>query len=668
MRRVPALFICLLLLPVFLPAQESLLWKVTPAGSNISAYILFTTELPGVENYQIAGASAAVMNDVNTVAFYNVPDQAELANILTYMKSPGESTLKGFYKREDRIRFELMVNDKLHTPVDDYYTLKPLYVKQLFRDVDHANGKEFQTTILLDEALNNRKPTLSMLTLRQIASVMEDMDFATQAAVLSNYVNNADAFIATDIKKFAAYARQDLTGYAALQYAQEDPNELRMLLNGLNELLIKKMEVINQQGAALYIMDADFAAGDYGILNKLKVKGYTVSPVAFTFQPVSAANPNDVTNDVPVDPAVYTPDNFPSIAVTAANGMANDPNDIVITNIHDMQSDGRRFTAFTDPFGDHYDPLTADTLFLEYWFDLKGTDANFKVRVPVKGDWEKTETPWITGGTIKNFIYQNNDAKSDLFYSVGYTIYPPNFEQNNKDNFFDQFIEKTGEQLNGKIMDQRIISTPDFTGREFTAVVGDTFFVRSKFLLQDNILYQLLVGGPGNNPYSEFAEAFMHSFKTGSSTLVNWYMLQQPQFSCTIPTPPSKSTKTYTLPSGPLTVQTFTSEDYKNSVTYAVSVSAYPPGHKFGNKKKFFEDLIDKAERDLIGRAQSIEKVERNGVEGRYLVMQLMNQKTYRILILFDGNTVYQFAAGGDGAILLSNSVNKFFDSVTFVE
>lgn len=44
----------------------------------------------------------------------------------------------------------------------------------------------------------------------------------------------------------------------------------------------------------------------------------------------------------------------------------------------------------------------ADTLFMEYWFDLKGDGANFKVKVPIKGDWERSETPWSDGGVIKN--------------------------------------------------------------------------------------------------------------------------------------------------------------------------------------------------------------------------------------------------------------------------
>ncbi len=99
-------------------------------------------------------------------------------------------------------------------------------------------------------------------------------------------------------------------------------------------------------------------------------------------------------------------------------------------------------------------------------------------------------------------------------------------------------------------------------------------------------------------------------------------------------------------------------------VDYQVVVSNYPPGHKFGNKKTFFDDLIAQAEKQYIGKAQKIEVIENNGVPGRYVEMQLMNRKIYRIYIYFDGNSVYQFVSGGDTNVMVSNNVNRFIQSI----
>lgn len=667
MRRSYILFLLAVILNGIAQGQESLLLKITPPDSKVSSYIFCSTELPGVENFDISTPIAPVMSSVNTVAFFNVPDASEIQNIPVFMKSPGESTLKGYYKREDRIRFELMVGDKLKESVENYYTIKPLYILQLFRDKDHGTGKEYQQNLLLNNALQTGKPTLSLVTIRQIAGVMEEMDFDTQASVLSNYVNNAQAFLDADGKKFTAYSKQNISEYAATEYTAEQAAYITTMINSMNDLLLKKMEPLSTQQSVLYILNADLIGGDYGLIKKLKAKGYTIE-----YQPINiktgttntSVNNNTTTNTTPAAPANIEPDDFPALTVMPAATM--NPEEVKLVNVNELKKNKKTYLGYADPFGDAFDMASADTLFLESWYELKGTDANFKVMVPVKEDWEETETPWVDAGTIKKFIYQTNHAKSDLFYSVGYTVYPPSFNQTDKNKFFNDFIDQTKDQLNGDIIAQRIISEPGYTGREFTAAVGDSFFVRSQFILQDNIFFQLLVGGPGNNPFSAYAEAFLRSFDLSSNAMVNWYLFDQPGFNCYLPTQPSKSSKQYTLPSGPMTVQTFVADDYRELVTYTVTVSAYPPGHKFGNTNSFFDDLIANAERQYIGKASKIEKVKLNGVEGRYVEMQLMNKKTYRIYFYFDGNTVYQFAAGGDTGVLLSLNANRFFNSVQF--
>lgn len=662
---------CVVLIAVLLQAplfaQESLLWKVTAPNGRYTSYILASTELPGVENYDIITPATKVIEKVNTVAFFNVPDAAEIQNIPVFMKAPGDNTLKGYYKREDRIRFELMIGDKLKENIENYYGLKPLYILELFRDKDHAAGLDYQQTILMDIALNQKKPTLSLLTIRQIAGVMDLMDYNTQAIVLSNYVNNVNVFADADAEKFQYYKSQSMSDYLRVINSSEQESYISVMIGSMNDLLIKKMDPLCQQQSALYVIDADLLPGEFGLLKKLQSRGYAVAAEPFDYKAYSTdqrpdlstmnTDPNAMASNIPAD-------DFPSFMVQPATGGYIDPESIKVVNVRDVEAPKEAYLGYRDPFGDFFDMAAADTLFLESWYDLRGEEANFHVKVPVKDDWEFSSTPWLDGGEIKKFIYQTNHAKSDLFYSVGYTVYPPTFMASNRNTFFEQFIEQTQNNMNGQIVAQRIVSNPNFTGREFTAAVGDSFFIRSQFLLQDNVLYQLLVGGPGDNPYSAFAEAFLNSFETASNVLVNWFFFEQPAFSCYLPMEPTKNTKTYTLPSGPLQVITYNAADYKELVDYQVVVSNYPPGHKFGSKKVFFDDLIAQAEKQYIGKALSVETIENNGIEGRYVEMQLMNRKVYRIFIYFDGNTVYQFVAGGDTVVMVSNNVNRFIQSL----
>ena len=660
-----ALITVLFQAPLF--AQESLLWKLTTPNSRLTSYILASTELPGVENYDIITPATKVIEKVNAVAFFNAPDETDAQNIPVFMKAQGDNTLKGYYKREDRIRFELMVADKLKDNIENYYTYKPLYILELFRDKDHAAGLDYQQVILMDIALNQQKPVLSLLTIRQIAGVMDLMDYSTQAAVLSNYVNNADRFVDGDDEKFQYYKSQSMSDYLRIINNSEQEAYLSVMIGSMNDLLMKKVDPLCQQQSTLFVIDADLLPGEFGLLKKLQDRGYSVSAEPFAYNAYTAdqhPDNNSKNNDTDTMPSHIPADYFPLFDIELAAGGYIDPESIKVVNIRGVNTTKDAYLGYRDPFGDFFDMAAADTLFLESWYDLRGEEANFHVKVPIKDDWEFSSTPWLDGGEIKKFIYQTNHAKSDLFYSVGYTIYPPTFMPGNRNSFFEQFIEQTQNQMNGQIIAQRIVSNPNFTGREFTAAVGDSFFIRSQFLLQDNVLYQLLVGGPGNNPYSAYAEAFLHSFETASNVLVNWFLFEQPAFSCYLPMEPIKNTKTYTLPIGPLQVITYNATDYKELVDYQVVVNHYPPGYKFGSKKAFFDDLVAQAEKQYIGKSLKVETIKNNGIDGRYVEMQLMNRKVYRIFIYFDGRSVYQFVAGGDTIVMVSNNVNRFIQSL----
>lgn len=661
----------LVLSATVLQAQESLLWKVISPSGKFTSYIFCSTELPGVENYDVITPATKVVEKVSTVAFFNVPDAADVANTTTFMKAQGDNTLKGYYRREDRIRFELMAADKLENNIETYYPLKPLYILDQFRDKDHSSGLGYQQTILLDIALAQKKPTLSLVNIRQIAGVMDLMDYTTQAAVLSNYITNVDLFLDADAEKFNYYKSQSLNDYLRVINSSEQEAYIATMVGAMNDLLVKKIDGLAQQQSALFVIDADLVPGDFGLIKKLQARGYNIVAEPFEYKAYTTDNkPVEVTtntNNTAVQNAVASnipADNFPSFIVQPPTSGYIDPEAIKVVNVRTAEPTKPIYLAYRDPFGDFFDMAAADTLFLESWYDLKGEEANFHVKVPIQSKWEYSTTPWLEGGEIKKFIYQTNHAKSDLFYSVGYTVYPPSFNAGNRENFFEQFIEQTEMQISGQIIEQRVVSNPNFTGREFVAAVGDSFFIRSQFLLQDNVLYQLLVGGPGDNPYSVYAEAFLNSFETSSNVLVNWFYFEQPNFSCYLPMDPTKSTKTYTLPSGPLQVTTFNASDFKELVDYQVVVSNYPAGHKFGNKKTFFDDLIAQAEKQYIGKALSVKEIENNGVEGRYVEMQLMNKKVYRIFIFFDGQSVYQFVAGGDTIVMVSNNVNRFIQSL----
>jgi hypothetical protein len=645
--------------------QTSLLYRIVPPQGAAASYILCTAQLPGIEKFDIEFPAAEVMDKVSTVAFYWLPDENEKQYLPSLMKLSNDSTLKGYFTREDRIRFELMVRDKLKDNIDNYVGIKPLYILEKFRAKDFGEGASYQQQALFNIAIEKTKPTLSLLNAREINEHIDEMDFETQAEVMIHYVNNANTYLIADEKLLRSYVSQNLQEFSVLfSNATHDAYE-NFMINNLNDLLAQRIDAVSNQLTVLFILNAERIAGNRGILQNLIAKGYSVSPEPFNLK----AKNNDAPANMSNMPDTIAADNFPELKQIQLNpGMENSSPKIQVIHLNDTSKTlFNNYHAYVDPYGDLFDYASADTSFLDYWYMMKGIEASFSVKVPVKLNWEETTTETLNG-PIKSYVYQTNHAKSDLYYSIGYTIYPPTFDAGNKNDFYNDFIYRSVRKLNGELISQRIISTPEYTGREFVIRVADSVFIRSKLILQKNILYQLLTGGPKNNAYSSYAEAFFSSFQTSANNANNWFYFQHSSFTAYFPTAPGQTSQTYSTASGPLIVETFKSEDYKEGVSYFVSINTYPDEYDMKSKTAFYNDLILTAERQYVGRASEIKNVRKDKIKGRYVELHLMNNKIYRMYFFVDDNKVYQYLAGGNPAAVTAFNVQRFFDSITFVK
>ncbi|MBC8046207.1 MAG: hypothetical protein H7Y00_05380 [Fimbriimonadaceae bacterium] len=411
------------------------------------------------------------------------------------------------------------------------------------------------------------------------------------------------------------------------------------------------------QQSILFVIDAGLLGGNNGILKKLSDAGFVYEAVNIKMLK------NGMTENDNAEVPEVNADNFPVLQITEP--AIQNATVIIRTDTMKAFKNSMKYHAVYDPYNDLFDYANADTAFVKSWYDVRASDANCSIKVPVKSEWQEYNST-TSEGSIKNYTYSGNHARSDLFYSVGYTVYPAGFDVGNKSDFFTDFVKRQAVKLKGEILSQRIISTPDYVGREFTVVISDSFFVRSKLILKENILYQLLCGGPKDNAYTAYADAFFRSFKVTNKFANKWYYYESGLFSCNLPTPPLIGSQTINTSSGPLTLQTYSAEDYKEGISYLVSVYLYPPEHKFGGENQFYDELVAGAERQYAGKAIKNEKVRRNGITGRYVELELNNNKVYKVHFFFNGNIVYQYLAGGTSLAMQSENPQYFFDTFIF--
>lgn len=648
-------WLALLLLSLPSRAQESVLVRWVPENSGTPSYILAILHNTEAARYPLSNVPYEVFPLVNTVAFEWLEESYETEQAKEIMQLREELNLKRYLERDDNIRYELFIINNLQENVEQYAGLMPFYTMQLFRDFLRGEGRTYQEELLYQYALEETKPVLSMLSMRNIAEYMATVPSEQQADVLSRFVNDQDLFATYEHDKAGLYRNQSLTELGLLVTGTEQPAWLQAMRTRVNRDLVAQMMELSAGQSVLYILDAERIGGPGGIVPLLLEEGAEVSDMPFTLS--SDAEIEEYytgTNELQADQFPdYLLDNLSDRSGYAVRNR--------IIKVDELQAGELPPAAITDPFGDGYDYLGTDTSFISEWFELRSNDAYFSIRMPEKTKWEETLTESINGN-IKSVQAQVNHARSDLFYSIGYTIYPPNFDPGIRADFFDDFVYRSIRKINGQLVTQRIISDPEYVGREFVVSVDDSFYVRSQIILRGNILYQILCGGPDNKPYAPYAEEFIRSFRPDRGKATNWYTYLDQQISCQFPRQPLIQNQNYPTQYGQVQVKTFNTEDFDTQLSYFLSINQYPDGYPVKGSKSFYNGLISDAERQYFGRAVSVTKVRKGRNKGVEAVLQLNNGKVYRMHFFVVDKVLYQYLVGGTASAMESAGVDYFLD------
>lgn len=635
-------------------SQNYVLTKIHKPGSLYASYLFLTIENKDIPEYDIISPLQQIFPLVNMVAFDFYLDGEQRLNMFDIMQFQGDQSLKKTYNRDDNIRYEIMVENKLKTDLQKLINTEPLYLMDLFKNVDHGMGVGYQNELIYLSAINKTKPIVSVLDIRQLEKIYFAVNFDTQAAVLSNYINNAEKFLAADEKSFNFYLNGDADAAVQSVNMLQLEDYFTSVQSVKNHLVFDAFLKMAEEKNNLFIADIFSAGGTDGILQLFKNEGYEIEPVYALLKKNNQLNADEIQDT--------EPDNFPELRMQNISNVAPDVSAFHLDSISQFHTP--KYSALYDPFADMFDYVDADTAFLKDWFSIVSPDGSCRIRMPVKSDWIVNESETVNG-KIKSSSYSGNHAKSDLFYSFGYTVYPEGFQNQVKADFFNDFVSRQVFKLKGELLNQRIISTPDYVGREFTIVVSDSFFVRSKLILKGTSLYQILCGGPDNNAFTENAFAFFQSFQIEDGPARNWSFYENTSFSCNMPTTPFISNQSINIKDGQLNIQTFASEDYQQGISYLISVYQYPASTNFGNENNYYDDLIAGAEKQYAGKAIVNEKVKRNGKNARYAEILLNNNKIYKVYFIIQDQTVYQYLAGGTQTAMSSKDPQYFFDTFT---
>lgn len=116
-------------------------------------------------------------------------------------------------------------------------------------------------------------------------------DIAGRSAILDEIGNSfdPDEFLKTQRKKYADVGEWILQNYIAAEldklyeYSKQSKSvrQVSMVLNNRNDVMARRLDSLGKTGSVFCAVGAAHLPGDSGVLNLLRKRGFTVTPVFF---------------------------------------------------------------------------------------------------------------------------------------------------------------------------------------------------------------------------------------------------------------------------------------------------------------------------------------------------------------------------------------------------
>ncbi|MGB0882538.1 MAG: TraB/GumN family protein [Vicingaceae bacterium] len=288
-------YISLLLFTIFsnvLISQEehkSLLWEVSGNGLQKKSYIYGTMHISGKLAFHLGEEFFTSIKSVDAIALESNPilwlDEivdSEYANDYLGYYSIGRQNYNGFYQKSFKLK--VLDNLKLSNSIStDHYLTNWL----LYRS--NKSKSDFEEETFLDMFIYQAggklgKPVLSLEDFRETSafnkmSKVPDLESKETPEWLSELLDQKPYYELV----VEAYRNKDLDMLDSIQSAKTSDNYLKYMLYERNEIMATNIDSIIKSGTSLFIgIGAAHLPKEKGVINLLKLKGYTVKPMSTT--------------------------------------------------------------------------------------------------------------------------------------------------------------------------------------------------------------------------------------------------------------------------------------------------------------------------------------------------------------------------------------------------
>ncbi|MBX3256500.1 MAG: TraB/GumN family protein [Chitinophagaceae bacterium] len=261
--------------------NNALLWKISGNELNKPSYVYGTIHMICAADFSISDVLKQCFNAADKVYLeVDMDDPAMNMKMLQLSMLQGKK-LSDFFSPEDYSKMNSFFRDSIGMPLTMLNAMKPFVLFSILtlKTLPCSQQESYEMSFV-KMAREQNKEVLGLETVEDQMKVFDDMPDSVQAQMLLRYVNEFTQQKKDFAEMIELYKNKDLDAlYKQIMSSPDIAGSEEALLFNRNKNWIPVIESAMKNESLFIAVGAGHLAGEQGVLNLLKEKGYKIEPV-----------------------------------------------------------------------------------------------------------------------------------------------------------------------------------------------------------------------------------------------------------------------------------------------------------------------------------------------------------------------------------------------------
>lgn len=262
-------------------SDNALLWEISGNGLSKPSYLYGTIHMICAKDFFLSEQLKKKFSSTSKLYLEIDMDDPSMNMKMLQLSMLKDKKLKDFFTENDYGKLNNFFKDSIGMPLTFLGTMKPFVLFSIItlKTLPCEKQESYEMTFV-KMAKDQGKEVLGLETVEDQIKVFDEMPDTTQAQMLMSYVNNFDEQKKEFSKMIGFYKNQNLDSlYEQITSSPDIAGSEDALLYNRNQNWIPIIEKATKEEPVFFAVGAGHLAGDKGVINLLRKKGYTLTPI-----------------------------------------------------------------------------------------------------------------------------------------------------------------------------------------------------------------------------------------------------------------------------------------------------------------------------------------------------------------------------------------------------